>query len=193
MIANTAREIPKATEGDTVISNVAMAITLVIFAMLFCTIMMGFAIYRFTAPVWPPAGMEKPSLIWPTMSTLIIVASSFVYYLFEKKINEGINQSKLLLVTLILGLGFMVSQFIFWNELSAQGLFVSSGIYPSILYSFTWIHAAHIVIALLLLVWLYFSLRKADKMTTLKVTNVGKFWHFLGVVWLIMFVTIFVL
>jgi len=87
----------------------------------------------------------------------------------------------------------MVSQFVFWNELSSQGLFVSSGIYPSILYSFTWIHAAHIVVALLLLVWLYFSLRKADKMTTLKVSNVGKFWHFLGVVWLIMFVTIFVL
>lgn len=193
MIANSTREIPKATEGDKVISTVAMAITLVIFAMLFCTIMMGFAIYRFTAPVWPPAGMEKPSLLWPTMSTLIIVASSYVYYLFEKKINEGINQSKLLLVTLVLGLGFMVSQFIFWNELSSQGLFVSSGIYPSILYSFTWIHAAHIVVALLLLVWLYFSLRKADKMTTLKVSNVGKFWHFLGVVWLIMFVTIFVL
>lgn len=193
MIANTTREIPKATEGDKVISTVAMAITLVIFAMLFCTIMMGFAIYRFTAPVWPPAGMEKPSLLWPTMSTLIIVASSFVYYLFEKKINEGLNQSKLLLVTLVLGLGFMVSQFVFWNELSSQGLFVSSGIYPSILYSFTWIHAAHIVVALLLLVWLYFSLRKADKMTTLKVSNVGKFWHFLGVVWLIMFVTIFVL
>lgn len=193
MIANETREIPKATEGDKVISTVAMAITLVIFAMLFCTIMMGFAIYRFTAPVWPPAGMEKPSLLWPTMSTLIIVASSFVYYLFEKKINEGLNQSKLLLVTLVLGLGFMVSQFVFWNELSSQGLFVSSGIYPSILYSFTWIHAAHIVVALLLLVWLYFSLRKADKMTTLKVSNVGKFWHFLGVVWLIMFVTIFVL
>ncbi len=193
MIANSTREIPKATEGDKVISTVAMAITLVIFAMLFCTIMMGFAIYRFTAPVWPPAGMEKPSLLWPAMSTLIIVASSFVYYLFEKKINEGINQSKLLLVTLVLGLGFMISQFIFWNELSSQGLFVSSGIYPSILYSFTWIHAAHIVVALLLLVWLYFSLRKADKMTTLKVSNVGKFWHFLGVVWLIMFVTIFVL
>jgi len=105
MIANTTREIPKATEGDKVISTVAMAITLVIFAMLFCTIMMGFAIYRFTAPVWPPAGMEKPSLLWPTMSTLIIVASSFVYYLFEKKINEGLNQSKLLLVTLVLGLG----------------------------------------------------------------------------------------
>lgn len=193
MIVNVTREIPKASEGDKVISNVAMAITLVIFGMLFCTIMMGFAIYRFTAPVWPPAGMEKPSLLWPTISTLIIVASSAIYYQFEKKIGEGVNQSKLLLATLILGIGFMVSQFIFWNELSSQGLFVSSGIYPSILYSFTWIHAAHIIAALVLLVWLYFSLRTLDKMTTVKVANVGKFWHFLGVIWLIMFVTIFVL
>lgn len=193
MIQTETREIPKAKEGDKIISNVAMIVTLVSFGMMFLTLMMGFALYRFTAPVWPPAGMTKPSLLWPVISTLIIAASSLSFVMFERKLLAGIKDRRFLYVTLILGLGFMASQFVFWNELKSQGIFVSSGIYPSIIFGFTWIHAAHIIAALLLLVWLIFTLDKADRMTFLKANNVGKFWHFLGVVWLIMFVTIFVL
>jgi cytochrome c oxidase subunit 3 len=161
--------------------------------MLFLTLMMGFAIFRFTAPVWPPAGMEKPSLLLPTISTLVIVLSSLIYISFEKNVVKGMADKRGLTWTLILGVAFMVSQFLFWNQLKSHGIFVSSGIFASIIYAFTWIHAAHIVAGLGLLVWLYSALKTADSMTAVKVTSVGKFWHFLGIVWIIMFVTIFVL
>lgn len=187
------RMIPKATEGDKIISSIAMVVTLVSFGMMFLTLMMGFALYRFTAPVWPPAGMEKPSLLWPVISTVIIFASSLFLMKFEKNIANGIKDKRNLLIATVLGFAFMCSQFIFWNELKSHGIYVSSGIFPSILFGFTWIHAAHIVAGLILLVWLYFSLERSSKMTFVKVANVNKFWHFLGVVWLIMFVTIFVL
>jgi heme/copper-type cytochrome/quinol oxidase subunit 3 len=38
--------------------------------------------------------------------------------------------------------------------------------------------------------WLAFKL-KMDDMKLMTVQNVGKFWHFLGIIWLIMFITIF--
>ncbi len=187
------KTITKANEGDKVISSIAMIVTLVSFGMLFLTLMMGFAMFRFTAPVWPPAGMEKPSLFIPTLSTLIIFLSSWSYFQFEKEVEKGLASKKYLLVTLTLGVLFMLSQFLFWNDLSSKGIFVSSGIFASILYSFTWIHAAHIVAGLSLLFWLYLKLDKEDKKIAVHTSNVGKFWHFLGIVWLIMFVTIFVL
>jgi cytochrome c oxidase subunit 3 len=187
------KSITKANEGDKIISTVAMIVTLISFGMLFLTLMMGFAMFRFTAPVWPPAGMEKPSLFIPTLSTLIIFLSSLAYIQFEKEVEKGFASKIYLLVTIGLGLLFMASQFIFWNDLSSKGIFVSSGIFASILYSFTWIHAAHIIAGLSLLLWLYFKLDKEDKKITIHTSNVGKFWHFLGIVWLIMFVTIFVL
>jgi cytochrome c oxidase subunit 3 len=187
------RTIVKASEGDKVISSVAMIVALVSFGMLFLTLMLGFALFRFTAPVWPPAGMEKPSLLLPLISTILIAASSFTYNVFEKEVHNGNTDRKFLSVTLILGLAFMISQIFFWNQLTTQGILVSSGIYASIIYSFTWIHAAHIVAALALLLWLFSVLNKNEKRTAVKVSNVGKFWHFLGIVWLIMFVTIFVL
>lgn len=185
--------IAPAKEGDKVISSIAMTVTLVSFGMLFLTLMMSFALYRFTAPVWPPAGMEKPSLLWPMISTVLIGISSFVFNIFEQSIEKGKKEQLHLTLTLLLGLAFMASQFIFWNELKSHGIYVSSGIFPSILYAFTWIHAAHIVAGLLLLVWLYKVVSDGKSMTIVKVANVGKFWHFLGIVWLIMFVTIFVL
>ena len=183
----------KAKEGDKIIGSVAMSVTLVSFGMLFLTLMMAFFLYRFTAPVWPPAGMQRPSLLIPGISTFLIALSSYIFINFEKNIEKGAADKRNLLFVLILGLGFMASQFMFWNQLKSHGIYASSGIFPSIIYSFTWIHAAHIVAGLGLLAWLYGSLNSPDKMTAVKVASIGKFWHFLGIVWLIMFVTIFVL
>ena len=185
--------ITQAKEGDKIISSIAMVVTLVSFGMLFLTLMMSFALFRFTAPVWPPAGMERPHLLLPSISTFMIVLSSLLYISFEKNILKGTADKRKLLLTLILGFAFMACQFVFWNQLKSQGILVSSGIFPSIIYAFTWIHAAHIVAGLGLLGWLYGTLKTPDAMTTVKVSNIGKFWHFLGIVWIIMFVTIFVL
>lgn len=189
----TAQTISKAKEGDQVISSIAMIVTLVSFGMLFLTMMMAFALFRFTAPIWPPAGMTKPSLLLPTISTLIIALSSVFYVKFEKNVLKGTADKRNLLITLVLGFAFMISQILFWNHLKSQGILVSSGIFASIMYAFTWIHAAHIVAGLGLLIWLYISLNKPDSLTAVKVSSFGKFWHFLGIVWLIMFLTIFVL
>lgn len=189
----TKTETKKLSEGDQgqeIVSSVGMTVTLVSFAMLFATLMMGFAMFRFTAPVWPPAGMVKPSLILPGMSTLCIFLSSLTYMWFEKNIAN----KKGLILTLCLGSGFIIMQSLFWHQLKSQGIFVSSGIFPSIIYAFTWIHAAHIVLALGLLFWLlFFALNEINTKAHLRALSVGKFWHFLGIVWFIMFLTIFVL
>ncbi len=182
-----------AKEGDKVISSVAMIVTLVSFGMLFLTLMMAFALFRFTAPVWPPAGMQRPDLLLPAISTAMIFLSSYFYVKFERNTSKGNVDRQNLVTTLVLGIAFMTSQFLFWNHLKSQGIYVSSGVFASIIYAFTWIHAAHIVVGLALLVWVYGALNSSDKLTAVKVSSVGKFWHFLGIVWLIMFVTIFVL
>lgn len=193
MTTAQAQNMNQVKEGDKIISSVAMIVTLVSFGMLFLTLMMAFALYRFTAPVWPPAGMEKPSLLLPGFSTALIFISSIFFHKFETALTKNIVNKSYLLITIMTGSAFMASQVLFWNELKSHGIYVSSGVFPSIIYAFTWIHAAHIVAGLGLLVWLYDGLKNPTAMTPIKASNVGKFWHFLGVVWLIMFVTIFVL
>jgi cytochrome c oxidase subunit 3 len=179
----------EAIDGRKIVSSISMIVTLISFAMLFATLMMGFAIFRFTAPVWPPQGMMKPNLIIPSLSSLSIFLSSLAFIYFEKNPKKHIG----LFLTMALGLIFMMFQFIFWNSLKAQGILASSGIFGSIIYAFTWIHAAHIVVALMLLGWLILKVRTTETSLENTIANIGKFWHFLGIVWAIMFLTIFVL
>lgn len=190
MTSLATKNLSDSEQGQEIVSSIGMIVALVSFAMLFATLMLGFAMFRITAPVWPPAGMVRPSLLIPAISTIFLLLSSVSYIWFEKDIAN----KKALLITTALGLAFMFMQSAFWYQLKAQGIFASSGIFPSIIYAFTWIHAAHVVAGLGLLLWLiFFGLKNTNTKTLLHVSSVGKFWHFLGIVWIIMFLTIFVL
>lgn len=173
------------TVRDQYVSNISMIVTLISFTMLFATLFLGYAMYRLTSEQWPPMGMEALSLGLPSLSTFVIAFSSYTYWKFEKN-----GKTFWLKATGFFGLLFMVSQLMLWSSLQASGLYAGSGIFGSIVYGFTWIHAAHILMGLGALVWLNFKLKR-NNATQLTVQNVGKFWHFLGIVWLVMFVFIF--
>lgn len=84
-------------------------------------------------------------------------------------------------------------QFLLWGQMADIGLYVSAGVFPSLLYALTWVHAGHIVVALLALLLLVPAVFKdySDE-KIIWVQNIGKFWHFLGIIWFIMFVVMFV-
>jgi cytochrome c oxidase subunit 3 len=177
-------------------NNLAMTITLVMGSMLFATLFMGYAIYRTSASVWPPLGIPKVSLLIPFLSTIVIVMSSW----FMAKVRENvkvldlINSNFYLNLTLAFGCIFLLLQSFLWFHLKSTGVFVgTSGIFGSILYGFTWIHALHMILGVSGLVYLKFKLTPSGTDLLQKSVNVEKFWHFLGVIWIIMFLTIFVL
>lgn len=172
------------------IGSITMVFVLVSFSMLFATLFMGYAALRSSAPVWPPMGMDNLPMLYPILSTVFIGLSSLTWNLFEKKLTL-----KWVLITLVLGLAFSASQFGLWSELKHQGIFAGTGVFASIIYSFTWIHMAHIVAALALLFWpiVWVKKNQVSDLRAVKITSIGKFWHFLGIIWALMFVTLFVL
>jgi cytochrome c oxidase subunit 3 len=178
------------TIKDQYVSNISTIVTLISFTMLFATLFLGYALYRLTAESWPPIKIEPPSLGLPMISTLVIFLSSVAYWMFEKNFEINKENKGWLWITALLGFAFLGTQVTLWSSLKASGLYSSSGIFGSIIFGFTWIHAAHILMGIGALGWLAFKL-KMDDMKLMTVQNVGKFWHFLGIIWLIMFITIF--
>ena len=175
-------------------SNLAMTVTLISGAMMFITLFMGYAIYRTSADVWPPMGVAKVSLWLPFLSTLLIAISSWYAYQVRLKVSASNFKSAHanLHLTIMLGFGFMLAQSALWYHLKSTGIFVTSGIYASVMYAFTWIHAFHVVLGLLGLIYLRFVIH-APSARALQVTiNVEKFWHFLGIIWVTMFLGLFV-
>lgn len=169
--------------------SVGMTVTLISFGMMFATMFLGYFLLRFNAAVWPPVEIEGLPKLLPFLSTVVIGLSSVTYYYFEKS-----KKSLYWSLTVLLGLGFLALQALLWSELKATGIFVQNGMVPSMVYAFTGLHAAHILLAIFTLLWLgYFVFRRPQGLSELRLLNVGKFWHFLGVVWLLMYLTIFVL
>ncbi len=172
-------------------NSVAMTVTLISFGMLFATLFLGYFLLRFNSPTWPPVEIQNMPQLIPFLSTLVMALSSVTYYLLEK---NGPQRKLMWGLTFILGLAFLALQWSLWGALKSSGILVSNGMVPSIVYGFTWLHAAHIVLGLIALLWIgCLIFMKSPSLTSFKLMNVGKFWHFLGVVWLLMYLMIFVL
>jgi cytochrome c oxidase subunit 3 len=176
-------------------NSIAMTVALVSFGMLFATLFLGYFLVRFNSPMWPPVEIQGMPKLLPLMSTLVMVFSSLTYFLVEKKALQDERSGKIFwTLTFILGMSFLILQWNLWATLKASGILVSNGMVPSMVYAFTWLHAAHIVVALLGVIWLGFYLFfQREELTDVKIINVGKFWHFLGILWVILYLMIFVL
>lgn len=176
---------------------IAMTILLVSFSMLFATLLLGYTVYRFSNQVWPPIGFASVDLLYPVASTIIITLSSLTYHLayvsFARKNMAAYKRN--ILFTIVLALVFFAAQWVLWSSMNASGIYVETGIFASILHGFTWIHAAHVVLGLFTLLYALklSGLVKVEDRHYSTVSNIGKFWHFLTVIWFVMFLTLFIL
>jgi cytochrome c oxidase subunit III len=176
-------------------SSVAMTVALISWGMMFATLFLGYFLVRFSSPIWPPVEIQDLPQLLPFLSTVCMLLSSLTYFFMEKKAFENPRLSKMLwLATVALGLAFLGCQWFVWAALKETGILVSNGMVPSMVYAFTWLHAAHIVLGLIGLFYVgHYVFTNRAQLTTIKLMNVGKFWHFLGVVWVIMYLLIFVI
>lgn len=175
-----------------------MAVALVSFSMLFAALMLGYAVFRITAESWPPMGMAPVPLTFPLLSTFFILLSSLTFHLFQKNFEAELKTParRWLSLTVLLGLAFMGSQYLLWQQMIHElGYVVETGVFASLIHTFTWVHAAHIVAALLWLLFLFpaVALKSEPAVYENRVFSAGKFWHFLDLIWIIMFVSLFVI
>lgn len=141
---------------------------------------------------WRP--FDLPIQVW--ISTVIILISSAVYHRAKLAIDAEDQPAakKWLIATAVFGAAFISSQLLAWLELSQRGLYFSGNPYAGFFYILTAVHALHVlggVIALGSIVlhsWNPIYSEKAwDRVQTLA-QAVGWYWHFMGGVWLVLFV-----
>ncbi len=146
-------------------------------------------------PSWPPVGMHLPVSI-AGVNTAILVSSSFtVHYALEGIRRNNRRAMKLgLIATWLLGATFL---FIQLNEYVHLGFSARDGSFGTIFYSLTGLHGAHVFVGLLLLTFAnirawrgHFGPASEDH---LGVEVAGIYWHFVDVMWIIVFTTVYIL
>lgn len=180
------------------VNTLAITVALISWAMLFASLFLAYAVFRFSAASWPPVGFQKISLFWPTVSLVVTLASSGSFYLCMKSfLNFDRKKFTIhLWLTILLGVLFFVSQSQLWSMLKSIGLYVEAGVFASILHGFTWIHAGHLLLGFLGLLFLIPITRTKPDVWNIyynRMISIGKFWHFMTIVWIIMYITLFLI
>ena len=129
-----------------------------------------------------------------TISLILIIISSISIILAKRSLKKGKRSATTvyLLLTLALGLAFIVSQINGFNEIIALGYNFTgptSNVTMSYIYVIAFVHIAHVVAGIIcLLVVIINHFRKkysADNM--LGVELVATFWHFIDILWIYLF------
>ena len=127
-----------------------------------------------------------------TFSTVIIVLSSVVLFFVKGQLRKNNSAFQLVLSVLLLGLLFTFFQFKGWQQLIAQGIYLTgegSNASGSFLYVLTLAHLVHLFGGLIAL--LYVTIQSKKKVFTIEnslaIDLTSLYWHFLALLWLFVF------
>jgi len=142
---------------------------------------------------WPPPGVELETLL-SAIFTVFLIASSGTMILAVRSLERGDRAGMIrwILVTFGLGSLFLANQIREFLTLDFQ---ISSNSYGSIYYLMTGFHALHVAAGLLLM---FVALAIATgpgpvARRSPTVDSIGYYWHFVDVVWIGLFTTIFII
>ncbi|WP_255191493.1 cbb3-type cytochrome c oxidase subunit I [Natronobeatus ordinarius] len=133
-----------------------------------------------------------PDYAWPgLLNTYILLTSSFTVILALVMAQRKNKQGLLAMMgtTVLLGLGFMGVKAWEWSLKFSQGDFWFSGIEYSLYYVTTGLHGLHVIFGLMIAVFMIFRIVTVDAYLedNRPVEFFGLYWHFVDIVWVILF------
>lgn len=162
-------------------------------SVIFLAFFAGYAVLKISSPVWLPAGVEGLEVRAPLINTIILVSSSFVAWFAELQLQRGNlwGFRGLWMLTMAMGSYFVYGQALEWSGLAFS---LQAGVFGGSFYLLTGFHGLHVITGILLMaLMLARSFRPGNyDGGEAGVTSVSLFWHFVDVIWIILFVLIYV-
>ena len=143
--------------------------------------------------VWPPKGIVPLSVYSvPLLNTIILLTSGItVTWAHHALINNYFSKTFVsLLFTILLGVYFLAMQAIEYDEAQFS---IADGVYGRVFFMATGFHGMHVMIGTLFLMYVMFNLvnMKLTWQHHFSFEAAAWYWHFVDVVWLILFISIY--
>ena len=180
--------------------KIGMWIFLVTDAMSFSGFLIAYAVLR-TKLDWPhPADYLGITLSGFATFLLICSSVSMVLSIDACKARDRKNMLNWLLVTIIGGATFLGIQAYEYTHLVHQGITLSHfehgpSLFSSTFYMITGFHGLHVFTGVCYLIWEYINARRGDydQGDFNRLEILGLFWHFVDLVWILVFTFIYLL
>jgi cytochrome o ubiquinol oxidase subunit III len=168
-----------------------LASDLLIFACLFAT----YLVLRTHTDGGATAQELFANLNGSTIETFLLLTSSFTSGLAVLELRKG-NVNRLigwLVVTVLLGLGFVGMEINEFVAMVGEGATISRSAFLSAFFVLVGTHGAHVSLGLCWIIGLMFQLKRRGitTVTTRKVMVASLYWHFLDVVWVFLFTVVY--
>lgn len=136
---------------------------------------------------WTP--LPQPRLLTFNTALLILASIAIEWTVFAARQGHTAAVRKGLAVTGLFTIGFVAGQLVVWKQLSDAGYFLSTSAASGFFYLLTAVHGLHVLGGLV--AWTRTSARARGKSSAeklqLSVELCAIYWHFLLVVWLVLF------
>ena len=132
-----------------------------------------------------------------TVSTFVLLMSSFSMVMAYSNIRRGnVRNFRIwILCTALLGATFLGFQFFEFREFALHGLTPRTNLFGSTFFTLTGFHGAHVTVGVVWLISLFGYSFKGDltPQEGLTVDIAALYWHFVDVVWIVIFTAIYLI
>ncbi len=181
--------------------NVLLTLVLIGITGLFLALT-GALIYTRVQNELPP--IKLPMIF--AVNTVILLASSWAMMKAKQcyRDDDTKGYQNMLWITVILSLVFMVMQYVGWQQLFNNNVFINSSTSASYLYVISGLHFAHVIAGLPFLGFFLWTARKrmvepvsvlvyfSDPEKRLKLRLLTVYWHFLDALWIYLVILFFI-
>ncbi len=172
-----------------------IVIFLIAEGMIFIGLFGAFLIYKAMLPEWPPESTPELELLLPGINTIILVSSSFVMHKGQAAIKKNDNAGLQLwfAITAVMGALFLAGQLYEYNH---TGFGLTTNLFTSCFYVLTGFHGLHVTFGLCLILAVLWRSKKEGHYSSEKhfgVEAAELYWHFVDVVWIVLFTLVYLL
>ncbi len=161
-------------------------------SIIFLSFFVTYSLLRLQTPSWFPPGVSGFDRPLGTTNTVILVSSSLVIHLAGKalKRNRLVRFRRLWLLTMGLGVLFLFGQAFEWSRMPFG---IDEGLAGNSFYLLTGFHGLHVFTGVVLMLLMYVrSLQPGNYVNGHQgVEAVSLFWHFVDVIWLVLFALLY--
>lgn len=170
---------------ETYVTGIWIALASIL--MFFLALTSSFIVRKGMGQDWQP--FELPRTLWAT--TALLLASSVTLERARRALVAGgrATYRRWWTLTTMLGVFFLSGQLVAWSQLWAAGVFLATNPSSSFFYLLTGTHGLHLLGGLIALSYVGARSRRPEPWPAERpaVTATAIYWHFLGVLWVLLF------
>lgn len=164
---------------------------------IFATLIAIFVVFRVNNPERVEEVHRASGLGLVGLNTFLLLTSSWTMVMGLRAIQGNDNKGLVRWIgaTAVLGTLFVLLQYVEYSTLSNEGITIYSDAFGMRFYAPTAFHGAHVIIGVLWALYVVMGARKGKYANNryLGVEIFGLFWHFVDVVWILLFTVIYLI